>query len=106
MSPETAIVPASEGIEVITREEPLKRTPPPRIKKAIPALSPLIACPVVCQQCGETIHPKVVKGSTVVQHLLYQHINEEYGCRYEVESTAMLTGESRMLRADNTRVQL
>lgn len=76
------------------------------MNQRIPARSPLIAAPVACQQCGTILQPKVVMGRSGVEFIEYQCVNVEKGCSYRIESTNMMTGESRPLRTDGTEVKL
>jgi hypothetical protein len=77
------------------------------IKKVIPDNSPLIFNTLICSACGGKIEPKVNKSSMgKVQSLLYKHINEEYGCRYTLETNTMIQAEMRPLREDGTEAKI
>lgn len=78
---------------------------------SMPDLSPLIAAPLVCHSCGQTMKMKVVKrrhgqSGEKVSHLEYTCKNEETGCNYKVESTNMVQAEMRAMREDGSVVEV
>jgi hypothetical protein len=77
---------------------------------SIPDLSPLLAPPLVCHDCGNVLKPKVVMGrrgkKSVVDHLEYTCKNKETGCNYKVNSTGMCSEMMLALREDGSEVRI
>lgn len=77
------------------------------IRKSIPDHSPLLAPNLICHGCGVVMEPQVITGfGGVVQHLRYDHKNEETGCSYRLETNGMVVAEMKPLREDGTEVKL
>lgn len=60
-------------------------TLPPRIKQQKPTASPFEAGDIICGACGKEMTREVKMGPRAVECLIYQCINEETGCNYEIE---------------------
>lgn len=70
-------------------------------------LSPLIACDIVCSDCGDTVHPLPVKNRNgEVETMEYTHHNNDSGCRWIFRSKVYASGMMTPLRADGSESKL